>query len=114
MESGPIDNYRFEWLNSFLAVVDFGGFAAAAENTYRSQPRISSHVADLERHLGAQLFDRKARPVRLTEGSSPFEWCSGPSAMGQAVRAGRELVATSFPVSGTMSRRQRVRMSSPR
>lgn len=66
------DNYRLEWLTSFLAVVDYGGFAAAAEHTYRSQPRISSHVADLERRLGATLFDRRERPVRLTEAGVAF------------------------------------------
>lgn len=67
-----LDGYRFEWLTSFLAVVDFGGFAAAAEATFRSQPRISSHVADLERHIGAELFDRRERPVRLTDAGIAF------------------------------------------
>jgi DNA-binding transcriptional LysR family regulator len=72
MPEGSIENYRLEWLTSFLAVVDHGGFAAAAENTYRSQPRISAHVAELERHLGALLFDRRERPVRLTEAGIAF------------------------------------------
>ena len=72
MSNGSLDGYRLEWLSSFLAVVDFGGFAAAAENTFRSQSRISSHVADLERHLGAVLFDRRERPVRLTEAGIAF------------------------------------------
>lgn len=72
MSAGSIDGYRLEWLTSFLAVVDFGGFAAAAEATFRSQPRISSHVADLERHLGAELFDRRERPVRLTDAGIAF------------------------------------------
>ena len=67
-----LDGYRLEWLGSFLAVVDHGGFAAAAENVYRSQPSISSHVADLEHRLGAVLFDRKERPVRLTEAGMAF------------------------------------------
>ena len=67
MTNGKLDGYRLEWLTSFLAVVDFGGFAVAAENTYRAQSRISSHVAELEKHLGAVLFDRRERPVRLTE-----------------------------------------------
>ncbi|MCR2815010.1 LysR family transcriptional regulator [Microbacterium jiangjiandongii] len=67
-----LDGYRFEWLTSFLAVVDFGGFASAAEGTFRSQPRISSHVADLERHIGADLFDRRQRPVRLTDAGIAF------------------------------------------
>ncbi|TFV65572.1 UNVERIFIED_ORG: LysR family transcriptional regulator [Bacillus sp. AZ43] len=67
-----LDGYRLEWLSSFLAVVDHGGFAAAAENVYRSQPSISSHVAELEHRLGAVLFDRKERPVRLTEAGVAF------------------------------------------
>ncbi|RZU32205.1 LysR family transcriptional regulator [Blastococcus saxobsidens] len=67
-----LDGYRLEWLGSFLAVVDHGGFAAAAENVYRSQPSISSHVAELESRLGALLFDRKERPVRLTEAGMAF------------------------------------------
>ncbi len=73
MNTGPnVDGYRLEWLTSFLAVVDHGGFAAAAEHTFRSQPRISTHVADLERKLGAVLFDRRERPVRLTDAGIAF------------------------------------------
>jgi DNA-binding transcriptional LysR family regulator len=67
-----VEGYRLEWLTSFLAVVDHGGFAAAAEHMYRSQPRISAHIADLERRLGATLFDRRERPVRLTEAGVAF------------------------------------------
>lgn len=72
MTANSLDGIRLEWLSSFLAVVDFGGFAAAAENSFRSQPRISSHVADLEKQLGAVLFDRRERPVRLTEAGIAF------------------------------------------
>lgn len=57
---------RLEWLVSFLAVVDTGGFGAAAQATHRSQPRVSSHVAALERAVGIVLFDRSKRPVELT------------------------------------------------
>lgn len=57
---------RLEWLASFLAVVDAGGFGSAAEATHRSQPRVSSHVASLERAVGVMLFDRSKRPVELT------------------------------------------------
>lgn len=72
MTNGKLDGYRLEWLTSFLAVVDFGGFAVAAENTFRAQSRISSHVAELEKQLGAVLFDRRERPVRLTEAGVAF------------------------------------------
>ncbi|GAA0929916.1 LysR family transcriptional regulator [Pseudonocardia zijingensis] len=58
---------RLEWLVSFLAVVDTGSFVGAAEATHRSQPRISMHVAALERGVGIPLFNRRKRPVELTE-----------------------------------------------
>lgn len=58
---------RLEWFVSFLAVVETGSFVAAADSTRRSQPRVSQHVAALEREIGQPLFDRKKRPVRLTE-----------------------------------------------
>ena len=56
-----------EWLESFLAVAERQSFSAAAERTHRSQSRVSSHVAALERSVGAVLFDRRHRPVRLTD-----------------------------------------------
>ncbi|UYM06866.1 LysR family transcriptional regulator [Solicola gregarius] len=58
---------RLEWLVSFLAVVDTGSFVAAAEATHRSQPRVSLHVASLERAAGLVIFDRRRRPVELTD-----------------------------------------------
>lgn len=58
---------RLEWFVSFLAVVDTGSFGAAAETTHRSQPRVSTHVAALEREAGVALFDRSKRPVALTD-----------------------------------------------
>lgn len=60
------------WLRAFLAVVDHGGFAAASVHLYRSQGRISSYIAALERDLGVQLFDRHQRPVRLTAAGEVF------------------------------------------
>lgn len=61
-----LEQYRLEWLISFVACARHGGVSAAARALYRSQPRVSSHVAGLEQALGVQLFDRSARPVRLT------------------------------------------------
>jgi len=61
-----LEQYRLEWLISFVAAARHGGVSAAARALYRSQPRVSSHVAELEQALGVQLFDRSARPVRLT------------------------------------------------
>ncbi|GGU12937.1 LysR family transcriptional regulator [Nocardioides albus] len=57
---------RLEWLVSFLAVVETGGFSSAAEATHRSQPRVSMHVASLERAVGVPVLDRRKRPSEVT------------------------------------------------
>lgn len=54
-------------LSAFLAVADSGGFTAAAERLYLTQPAISKRIAQLEEQLGARLFDRIGRQVHLTE-----------------------------------------------
>ncbi|MFG3254738.1 LysR family transcriptional regulator [Streptomyces sp. NPDC048172] len=61
---------RLEWFVSFLGVIDTGSFSAAAEAVHRSQPRVSMHVAALEREAGLPLFDRSKRPVQVTEAGS--------------------------------------------
>lgn len=61
-----------EWLESFLAVADGQSFSAAAEKIHRSQSRVSSHVAALERSVGAVLFDRRHRPVKLTDAGETY------------------------------------------
>lgn len=61
-----------DWLATFVAVVDSGGFSAAADAVHRSQSRVSAHVAALERALGAHLFDRRHRPVTLTDAGQAF------------------------------------------
>jgi DNA-binding transcriptional LysR family regulator len=58
--------FRMDWIVSFVAVARHGGFSAAAKATFRSQSRISEHVAELEKALGVQLFDRTTHPARLT------------------------------------------------
>jgi DNA-binding transcriptional LysR family regulator len=54
-------------LRLFLAVVDAGGFSAAARALRRAQSAVSYGVANLERQLGATLFDRSGRKPALTE-----------------------------------------------
>lgn len=60
------------WLTSFVAVVDHGTFTSAAQALHRSQPRVSSHVASLERHLAVPLLERGSRGVELTEAGTVF------------------------------------------
>lgn len=52
-------------LRAFLAVVDAGGFSAAADELGMSQSAVSHAVASLERELAAPLLVR-ATPVRAT------------------------------------------------
>lgn len=61
-----------EWLETFLAVVDRGGFTAAAEQVHRSQSRVSAHIASLERQLGVRLLDRTRRPASPTAAGEVF------------------------------------------
>lgn len=50
-----------------LAIAQHGSFRAAAKACHVSQPALSAQVAKLEEGLGVVLFDRKARPVILTD-----------------------------------------------
>lgn len=63
VDPAQVYQYRLEWVASFVAVAEHGGFSAAAHASYRSQSRVSAHVARLERALGVRLFDRSARPA---------------------------------------------------
>jgi DNA-binding transcriptional LysR family regulator len=56
----------FDQLRLFLAVVDAGGFSAAARRLRRAQSAVSYGVANLEKQLGTTLFDRSARKPTLT------------------------------------------------
>ncbi|WP_051831512.1 LysR family transcriptional regulator [Streptomyces violens] len=58
--------YRVEWLGSFVGVAEHGGFSAAAAALSRSQSRVSTHVAALEKALHMRLFDRSVQPTVLT------------------------------------------------
>ena len=63
---------ELDWLETFLAVVDRGGFVAASEHLHRSQSRVSAHVAALERNLGVRLIDRTHRPATFTAAGEVF------------------------------------------
>jgi DNA-binding transcriptional LysR family regulator len=58
---------RFQELNAFIAVVEAGGFSAAARRTGDSQSGVSKAVGALERRLGVVLFNRSTRSVTLTD-----------------------------------------------
>lgn len=58
---------EIDQLRYFCAIVDAGGFSRAAQSIHVSQPSLSQQIRKLEDDLGARLFDRLGRSVRLTE-----------------------------------------------
>lgn len=54
-------------LRAFVAVAEAGNITKAAKGLRTSQPAVSKQLVELEGQLGAPLFDRLARGVRLTE-----------------------------------------------
>ncbi len=66
---GPVE---LDWLETFLAVVDRGGFTAASAQVHRSQSRVSAHIAALERELGIRLIERGRRPAMVTDAGRVF------------------------------------------
>jgi LysR family transcriptional regulator, hydrogen peroxide-inducible genes activator len=63
---------EIQQLRYFCAVVETGTFSRAAELTHVSQPSLSQQILKLEDELGARLFDRLGRTVRLTEVGRAF------------------------------------------
>ena len=62
-------------LEIFASVVQYGSFSAAAAQLHMTQPAVSQHIHDLERHVGTSLFNRGRRGVTLTEaGTTLFDY----------------------------------------
>lgn len=59
-------------LRYFCAVAETGSFSRAAEQSHVSQPSLSQQILKLEDELGARLFDRLGRSVRLTDLGKAF------------------------------------------
>ena len=57
---------KLDWVRSFLAVADTGGFTKAAKVIHLSQPAVSTHIKELEENLGTRLFEHIGGRVRLS------------------------------------------------
>ncbi|ALA43775.1 LysR family transcriptional regulator [Paenibacillus peoriae] len=52
---------------TFKKVIEWGSFTQAAEFLGYTQSTVTSHIQALEKHIGAPLFDRMGRKVKLTD-----------------------------------------------
>lgn len=59
-------------LSCFLAVSEYLNFAQAAQALHVTHPAVSQQIKSLEKELGARLFERTTRSVRLTEEGKVF------------------------------------------
>jgi DNA-binding transcriptional LysR family regulator len=55
-----------ESLKIFRTVVDEGGVVRAATKLNRVQSNVTTHIRQLEQHVGARLFRREGRSIRLS------------------------------------------------
>ena len=62
----------FDSMRTFSAVAEAGSFAAAARQLGQSPPAVTRAVAALEERLGARLFHRTTRSVRLTDAGARY------------------------------------------
>jgi DNA-binding transcriptional LysR family regulator len=65
-------NFDLQQLQAFVAVADKGSFRAAADHLHLSAPALGRRVEKLEDLLGARLFTRSTREVRLTRVGEAF------------------------------------------
>lgn len=63
---------EFHQVRYFCSVVAAGSFTRAAELERVAQPTLSQQIRRLEQSLGAELFSRQSRAVRLTHAGSVF------------------------------------------
>ncbi|WP_395018595.1 LysR family transcriptional regulator [Dongia sp.] len=63
---------RFESMSAFVAVVEAGGFSAAARKLGMPVATVSRKVSELEALLQASLINRSTRKIALTQGGQAF------------------------------------------
>ncbi|WP_339066621.1 LysR family transcriptional regulator [Teredinibacter turnerae] len=59
-------------LRQFVAVVETGGFTAAAHRLHQTTASVSLAIKRMETQLGARLFERSTRNLQLTEQGAQF------------------------------------------
>jgi DNA-binding transcriptional LysR family regulator len=92
---------RLSELEAFLAVVETGGFTAAARRTGTSQPAVSKAISALENRLGVALFNRSTRNVTLTDQGQRYFDRMKPL-LEEIDDANREVIGSAVDMSGSI------------
>jgi DNA-binding transcriptional LysR family regulator len=90
---------RFHELAAFVAVVETGGFSAAARRLGDAQSAISKSVSALEKRLGVQLFNRTTRSVTVTDRGRQYYERTKPL-LDEMAQADGELMRSTVEISG--------------
>lgn len=90
---------RFHELTAFVAVVEAGGFSAAARRINESQSVVSKSVSALEKRLGVQLLNRSTRSVTLTDNGRKYYERTKPL-LEEMEQADGELMSSTLEISG--------------
>lgn len=96
-------NNQFDWslIRSFLAALNHGSLLGAARHLDASQPTIGRHVAELERQLGVELFERTGRGLAPTEIALRLADAARSMEAG-AQQLARQLVGTENSLAGSV------------
>jgi DNA-binding transcriptional LysR family regulator len=86
-------------LTAFVAVVEAGGFTAAARRMGESQSLVSKAVGALEKRLGVQLLNRSTRRVALTDQGRAYYERTRPL-LDEMAQADGELMSSRLEISG--------------
>src|SRR4051794_15545342 len=89
-------------LRYVCAVAETGSFSRAAERCQIAQPSLSQQVLKLEEELGAKLFDRLGRGIRLTDSGRAF-LLHARAILGQVDLARASVALNNADVRGTVT-----------
>jgi DNA-binding transcriptional LysR family regulator len=97
-----MDRMELQQLRYVIAVAETNSFTQAARRCRVVQSALSHQIAGLERELGARLFDRTSRSVRLTPAGAAF-LPAARQCLDAAQRAAAEVAATVGEIRGRLA-----------
>jgi LysR family cyn operon transcriptional activator len=65
-------NISTDLLHTYIAVCEHGNFSHAAAKLGMAQSSVSEQIAAMERQVGLNFFDRRKRPIKLTQAGTLF------------------------------------------